>query len=85
MSGLIYNIILILLGLALLETCIAAIDPHQIIADENHWYVLISASKFFFNYRHTANVIQIYLMLKKYGVTDERVNLYLNIYIYIYV
>ena len=40
---------------------------------ENYWYILISASKFFFNYRHTNNILQIYYNLKDNGVTDDRV------------
>ena len=44
---------------------------------DNVLYVLLSSSKFFFNYRHTGNVIALYTHLKKMGVTDDRIILML--------
>jgi glycosylphosphatidylinositol transamidase (GPIT) subunit GPI8 len=43
------------------------------VNDENHWYILLSASKFYFNYRHTANTLAVYHTLKNHGIRDDRV------------
>ena len=37
----------------------------------NNIYLLISSSKFYFNYRHTLNVLAIYQYLKSVGITDD--------------
>ncbi|TNV76607.1 hypothetical protein FGO68_gene15958 [Halteria grandinella] len=44
---------------------------------DNVFYILLSSSKFYFNYRHTGNTISIYHHLKKMGVTDDRIILML--------
>ncbi|KAL2314297.1 GPI-anchor transamidase [Schizosaccharomyces pombe] len=49
----------------------------QIIAAEsshtNNWAVLISTSRFWFNYRHTANVLGIYRSVKRLGIPDSQI------------
>ena len=37
----------------------------------NNVYILLSASKFYFNYRHSLNVVMLYRYLKQKGVTDD--------------
>ena len=44
---------------------------------DNNFYVLLSSSKFFFNYRHTGNTLVIYEHLKAMGVSDDRIVLML--------
>lgn len=44
---------------------------------DNVFYVLLSSSKFYFNYRHTGNTLALYQHLKKMGVTDDRIILML--------
>ena len=43
----------------------------------NVFYVLLSSSKFYFNYRHSGNTLALYHYLKKMGVTDDRIILML--------
>ncbi len=44
-------------------------------AEGDNWYVLLSSSKFYFNYRHTLNTLLFYSYLKEQGVPDSRVSL----------
>jgi glycosylphosphatidylinositol transamidase (GPIT) subunit GPI8 len=37
----------------------------------NNLYMIMSSSKFYFNYRHTVNALMIYQYLKKTGITDD--------------
>ena len=39
----------------------------------NNVYVLLSSSKFYFNYRHSLNVIIMYKYLKDNGITDDQI------------
>jgi phosphatidylinositol glycan class K len=34
----------------------------------NNWYVIVNTSKFYFNYRHTANALGLYKYLKDSGI-----------------
>ncbi len=47
--------------------------PSSLIVSDDNWFVLIGTSKFYFNYRHTANVLSVYNILKRQGVRDDRV------------
>ena len=50
----------------------------QIVSgQDNVFYILLSSSKFYFNYRHTGNTLAIYSHLKKMGVSDDRIILML--------
>lgn len=40
---------------------------------QNNWYVIVNTSKFFFNYRHTANALAFYKYLKDAGIKDDRI------------
>lgn len=37
----------------------------------NNWAVLVSTSRFWFNYRHVANVLSIYQSIKRLGIPDR--------------
>ncbi|EEB08515.1 pig-K [Schizosaccharomyces japonicus yFS275] len=43
----------------------------------NNWAVLISTSRFWFNYRHIANVLGIYRSVKRLGIPDDQIILML--------
>ena len=45
--------------------------------DENNYFVLLSSSKFYFNYRQTGNALVLYKYLKSRGVKDDRILLVL--------
>lgn len=45
----------------------------------NNWAVIVDTSRFWFNYRHAANVLSIYRSVKRLGIPDR----YLS-FIYIY-
>jgi GPI-anchor transamidase subunit K len=42
---------------------------------EDNIYVVLSSSKFFFNYRHSLNAFQFYSHLKQSGITDDKIML----------
>ena len=44
---------------------------------KNNYYILLSSSKFYFNYRHSTNTLTFYKYLKEAGVTDDRIILML--------
>ncbi|XP_076090774.1 GPI-anchor transamidase-like [Mytilus galloprovincialis] len=39
----------------------------------NNWAVLVDTSRFWFNYRHVANVLSIYRSVKKLGIPDSHI------------
>lgn len=43
----------------------------------NNWAVLVCASTFWFNYRHVANVLSIYHIIKGLGISDDHIILML--------
>mmetsp|Transcript_23363 Transcript_23363/g.41466 ORF Transcript_23363/g.41466 Transcript_23363/m.41466 type:complete len:356 (-) Transcript_23363:150-1217(-) len=43
-----------------------------IVASDN-WAVVLSSSKFYFNYRHTVNAVMIYNQLKRLGFDDDHI------------
>lgn len=42
-------------------------------ASSNLYAILVSTSKYWFNYRQSANIIKIYHHLKQFGIDDEDV------------
>ena len=46
-------------------------------ASTNTWVVLVSTSRYWFNYRHTANALSIYRIVKAAGVPDSNIVLLL--------
>ena len=43
----------------------------------SHWVVLISTSRYWFNYRHAANALSVYRIVKRSGIPDSRILLML--------
>lgn len=43
-------------------------SPHN-----NNWAVLVSTSRFWFNYRHTSNALAMYSAVKKMGIPDSQI------------
>lgn len=39
----------------------------------NNWAVLVCTSRFWFNYRHVANVLSIYRSVKRFGIPDSQI------------
>ena len=37
----------------------------------NNWAVLVDTSRFWFNYRHVANVLSMYRSVKRLGIPDR--------------
>ncbi|KAK6456750.1 peptidase C13 family-domain-containing protein [Scheffersomyces xylosifermentans] len=73
--------------LSLLTAIIA--DPNVVTTDEaetiisesrhtNNWAVLVSTSRFWFNYRHMANVLSLYRTVKRLGIPDSQIILMLS-------
>eukprot|EP00835_Amoeboradix_gromovi_P005632 NODE_549_length_6847_cov_0.284084.p3 type:complete len:253 gc:universal NODE_549_length_6847_cov_0.284084:813-1571(+) len=49
-----------------------------IVIAHNNWAVLVCTSRFWFNYRHTANTLSIYHTIKKLGIPDNQIILMLS-------
>ena len=58
-----------LLNLALVALSVAA-NPNSY---SNNVFILLSSSKFYFNYRHSINVLMMYKYLKDVGITDDQI------------
>lgn len=39
----------------------------------NNWAVLVCTSTFWFNYRHVANVLSVYHIIKRLGIPDDHI------------
>jgi phosphatidylinositol glycan class K len=39
----------------------------------NNWAVLVCTSTFWFNYRHVANVLSVYHIIKRLGIADDHI------------
>ena len=66
------------LVLALASTCCALVET---AASDRHsantWAVIVDSSRFWFNYRHTANALAIYRSVKRLGIPDSNIILML--------
>ncbi|KAI9780948.1 MAG: glycosylphosphatidylinositol anchor biosynthesis [Geoglossum umbratile] len=62
----------LLSGLPLLLTPFLAHAEHT-----SNWAVLVSTSRFWFNYRHLANVLSLYRTVKRLGIPDSQIILML--------
>ncbi|EDX16887.1 GD16397 [Drosophila simulans] len=49
------------------------VDAAQRSTHTNNWAVLVDASRFWFNYRHVANVLSIYRSVKRLGIPDSQI------------
>lgn len=63
------------LFLALLATVAASADTENSneSGHTNNWAVLVSTSRFWFNYRHMANVLGFYRNIKRLGIPDSQI------------
>ncbi|KAI1172130.1 peptidase C13 family-domain-containing protein [Nemania sp. FL0916] len=57
----------------------AVLAPVQLVAAEHtsNWAVLVGTSRFWFNYRHLANVLSMYRTVKRLGIPDSQIILML--------
>ena len=55
----------------------AGANPHYDPDYKNHFYIILSSSKFYFNHRHTGNTMAIYKWIKDRGITDDKILLML--------
>lgn len=44
-----------------------------VLAVTNNWAILVCTSRYWFNYRHLANIITVYEDIKKLGIPDENI------------
>lgn len=61
--------------LAALRSAAALSQPHPI--HTNNWAVIVNTSKFWFNYRHAANALTLYRLLKQRNIPDSQIILML--------
>ena len=62
------NFVLIIIFIIKSEKIAAADDlPNH----TNNWAVIVDTSRFWFNYRHAANVLSIYRSVKRLGIPDR--------------
>lgn len=44
---------------------------YTLVDHTNNWAVIVDTSRFWFNYRHAANVLSIYRSVKRLGIPDR--------------
>ena len=57
-----------------LSSSVSPVVPSNVT---NHWVVLVSTSRYWFNYRHAANALSLYRIVKRAGIPDSRILLLL--------
>ena len=67
---------ILLLGAELL--CVSSYEiPENFVKKSqghtNNWAVLVDTSRFWFNYRHVANVLSVYRSVKRLGIPDSNI------------
>lgn len=70
------TIVAFIANVLILATVTQASNSKQ-SAITNNWAVLVSSSKYWFNYRHAANVLSIYRSIKRLGIDDSHIILML--------
>ncbi|XP_060069813.1 GPI-anchor transamidase-like [Ylistrum balloti] len=70
-----YFQVAILLTLFILHTHSESVNPDEFFTSghTNNWAVLVDTSRFWFNYRHVANVLSIYRSVKRLGIPDSQI------------
>lgn len=74
------SIFTVLIGLCLIQKCSRANELNVSTSSKsprNNWAILVSTSKYWYNYRHTANVLSIYRSIKRLGIDDAHIILML--------
>jgi GPI-anchor transamidase subunit K len=64
--------------LAVIFTLLGGIVGSSVSDHTNNWAVLVSTSRFWFNYRHMANVLSMYRTVKRLGIPDSQIILMLS-------
>lgn len=59
------------------QLCLAALVPFALAVHTNNWAVLVSTSRFWFNYRHLSNTLSLYRTVKRLGIPDSQILLLL--------
>eukprot|EP01071_Lankesteria_metandrocarpae_P005059 Lankesteria_metandrocarpae@DN3837_c0_g1_i1.p1 len=54
------------------------VDGHSSSVQTNNWAVIINTSRYWYNYRHSANALTFYSVAKRLGIPDERIVLMLS-------
>lgn len=67
-----------LFTLLLTAVCLVAGAQADGSQHTNNWAVLVSTSRFWFNYRHMANVLSMYRTVKRLGIPDSQIILMLS-------
>lgn len=62
----------------LLLALLTLLNSAVVGAHSNNWAVLVSTSRFWFNYRHMANVLSMYRTVKRLGIPDSQIILMLS-------
>ncbi|KAK0272293.1 glycosylphosphatidylinositol anchor biosynthesis [Friedmanniomyces endolithicus] len=68
---------LLTLPTALLAALTLTLPPLSDAAHTSNWAVLVSTSRFWFNYRHMANTLSLYRTVKRLGIPDSQIILML--------
>ncbi|KAF2204583.1 hypothetical protein GQ43DRAFT_409268 [Delitschia confertaspora ATCC 74209] len=63
--------------LPFLSLALLALAPYASTEHTSNWAVLVSTSRFWFNYRHLANVLSLYRTVKRLGIPDSQIILML--------
>ena len=70
--------LILLISIVLIGDVVEA-DPEIVLPEgfnhghSNNWAVLVDTSRFWFNYRHVANVLSIYRSVKRLGIPDSQI------------
>ncbi|ANZ76114.1 BA75_03040T0 [Komagataella pastoris] len=72
------KILYILLGILCCVAASSTTDDDQKSTHTNNWAVLVSSSRFWFNYRHMANVLSFYRTVKRLGIPDSQIILMMS-------
>lgn len=65
------------LSLLLTALLVLLLRSHAVAEHTSNWAVLVCTSRFWFNYRHLANVLSIYRTVKRLGIPDSQIILML--------
>lgn len=48
-------------------------DENPTLSHKNNWAVLVCTSSYYFNYRHLANTLSMYYIIRKMGIPDSQI------------
>merc|ERR1719221_1021492 len=49
------------------------VDSVGTVGERNNWAVLVDTSRYWYNYRHVANVLSFYHTIKRLGIPDSQI------------